>query len=63
MLLRFPLSLKTIVAVLDQPGKEQAMATGLNAGGWIFLLASWGLIIGLTIWCFVKLLAGNKSNQ
>ncbi len=39
------------------------MATGLNLGGWIFLLASWGVIIGVTIWCFVKLLAGSKSNQ
>jgi hypothetical protein len=39
------------------------MATGLILGGWIFLLTSWGLIIGVTIWCFVKLLATNKSNQ
>lgn len=39
------------------------MATGLNLGGWIFLPASWGLIIGVTIWCFVKLLADNKSAQ
>jgi type IV secretory pathway TrbD component len=51
------------LAVFEQSGKEQAMATGLNVGGWIFLLASWGLIIGVTIWCFAKLLASNKSNQ
>jgi len=37
------------------------MAQGLTVGGWIFFLASWGLIIGVTIWCFAKLLAGSKS--
>ncbi len=37
------------------------MAQGLNLGGWIFLLASWGFIIGLTIWCFVRILGSSKS--
>jgi hypothetical protein len=37
------------------------MAQGLNLGGWIFLLASWGFIIGTTIWCFAKLLGNKKS--
>lgn len=37
------------------------MASGLNLGGWIFLLASWAFIIGLTIWCFVKILGTKKT--
>ncbi len=37
------------------------MATGLTMGGWIFLLSSWGIIIGVTIWCVVKLVAGNNT--
>ncbi len=39
------------------------MATGLSVGGWIFLTMSWGFIIGLTVWCFVKLLATNKPKE
>jgi hypothetical protein len=39
------------------------MAQGLTAGGWIFLVSSWGIIIGVTVWCVVKLVADNKSNQ
>jgi Zn-dependent protease len=38
------------------------MAHGLTFGGWIFLVASWGLIIGVTIWCFAKLLGSKKSD-
>lgn len=26
----------------------------MNLYGWIFLIASWGIIIGLTIFCFAK---------
>ena len=26
----------------------------MNYGGWILLILSWGFIIGLTIFCFVK---------
>jgi hypothetical protein len=26
----------------------------MNIGGWIFLLISWGIILGLTVFCFVK---------
>jgi hypothetical protein len=26
----------------------------MNAGGWIFLVLSWGLIIGLSVICFIK---------
>lgn len=37
------------------------MAQGLNLGGWIFLLASWAFIIGLTIWCFARILGTKKS--
>jgi len=26
----------------------------MRIGGWIFLIISWGLILGLTIFCFTK---------
>jgi hypothetical protein len=39
------------------------MAQGLTVGGWIFLLSSWGIIIGVTIWCVAKLVAGNNTTK
>ena len=33
-----------------------APSTGLTAGGWLFFLLAWGLIVGLTLFCFRKLL-------
>ncbi len=35
----------------DEGGKSR-----MNLGGWIFLIASWGFIILLTIYCFYKVL-------
>lgn len=32
-------------------------ASGLTAGGWLFLALAWGLIIGMTIFCFYRLFA------
>jgi hypothetical protein len=29
----------------------------MNAGGWIFLIASLGFVWGLTIWCYYRLLS------
>jgi len=26
----------------------------MNFGGWVFLTVSWGLIIGLATFCFIK---------
>lgn len=30
-------------------------ATGLTAGGWLFLVLAWGVIIGVTVYCFSRL--------
>ena len=38
------------------------MATGLNLGGWIFLIAAWGFILFFTFYCFYKVLF-SKSKQ
>jgi len=32
------------------------MNDGMTSGGWIFMTLSWGFIIGLTVFCFYKLL-------
>jgi len=26
----------------------------MNIGGWLFLIISWGVILGLTAFCFLK---------
>ena len=39
------------------------MASGMTLSGWIFLALSWSLIFGVTVWCFVKLLLTNKSEN
>lgn len=26
----------------------------MKTGGWIFILCSWGMIIGLVVFCFVR---------
>ena len=33
-----------------------AASAGMMAGGWLFLLLAWGLILGETVFCFRKLL-------
>lgn len=30
-------------------------ATGLTAGGWLFLVLAWGVIIGVAVFCFRRL--------
>jgi hypothetical protein len=32
------------------------MQTTLSIGGWIFLILAWVFILGLNVFCFVKLL-------
>lgn len=29
----------------------------MNIGGWIFLVVSWGIIVGLATFCFVRVLS------
>ncbi len=29
--------------------------TGLTAGGWLFLVLAWGVIFGVTVFCFHRL--------
>ncbi len=29
----------------------------MNSSGWLFLIISWGIIIGLVIFCFAKVFA------
>ncbi|MFZ5518484.1 MAG: hypothetical protein ACOY90_17780 [Candidatus Zhuqueibacterota bacterium] len=36
---------------------------GLNAGGWIFLIAAWGAILYFTFYCFYKVLFGKKNAE
>jgi len=26
----------------------------MSTGGWIFLIISWGLILGMAVFCFIK---------
>ena len=30
-------------------------STGLTAGGWLFLVLAWGVIVGVTVYCFYRL--------
>jgi len=32
----------------------------VTVGGWILLIFSWGLIIGLTVFCFVTMIKSGK---
>jgi len=32
----------------------------MNLGGWILLILSWGVILGLTVFCFMKVFSKNK---
>ena len=36
------------------------MGQGLTGAGWIFLILGWGVIIGLTVYCFSRVLFGKK---
>lgn len=35
----------------------------MTLGGWIFMLTSWGLVAGATIWCVIKLMRNNQSYE
>jgi len=37
-------------------GKEEKRSgeDAMNPGGWIFLIISWGIILGLSAFCFIK---------
>ena len=35
----------------------------MKLGGWIFLICSWGLILGLTVFCFVKVFSKKETKR
>lgn len=35
----------------------------MNTGGWIFMSASLGLVLGTTIWAYVRLLRAPRDKQ
>ncbi len=35
----------------------------MTVAGWIFMLASWGIITGLFIYCMIRTLGGPKKKQ
>ncbi len=39
------------------------MNTGLNIGGWIFMLSSIGFVVGLTAYCFYRVLAKPQTPE
>ena len=39
------------------------MNQGLTLWGWIFLAIAWGGILGMTIWCFVRVLLTKKKKE
>ncbi|MGH7455486.1 MAG: hypothetical protein ACRENG_29300 [bacterium] len=36
---------------------------GLNAGGWIFIIAAWGFILVTTIFCFKRVLGTQNQKK
>jgi hypothetical protein len=36
---------------------------GLNLGGWIFLIAAWGSILAITIFCFWRVLESGQNKK
>lgn len=36
--------------------------SAMNLGGWIFLILSWGFILGLLIFCFAKVFSKKEMN-
>lgn len=39
------------------------LQSGLNLGGWVFILIAWGSIIGLTIFCFKRVLVTHNDKK
>ena len=40
--------------------EEEGELRKMKLSGWLFLLVSWGFIIGLTIFCFYKIFTKKK---
>jgi hypothetical protein len=38
-----------------------AAAEGMTAEAWAFMLSVWGVIIGMTVYCFYKLLVSERK--
>lgn len=36
---------------------------GLDIGGWAFLIAAWGSILTITIFCFKRVLSTHNQNK
>ncbi len=36
---------------------------GLNAGGLVFLIAAWGFILAVTLFCFKRVLSTHNRNK
>lgn len=36
---------------------------GLNLGGWIFIIVAWGSILGVTIFCFKRVLGTHNQKD
>jgi hypothetical protein len=34
----------------------------MNIGGWILLIGAWGVILGLTAYCFYRLFREDRKN-
>jgi len=45
------------------PEVKMELQFGLNLGGWIFILIAWGSIIGLTIFCFKRVLVTHNDKK
>jgi len=39
------------------------METGLTLPGWLFLIFAWGSIIGMTIFCFWRILMSQRERE
>jgi hypothetical protein len=35
----------------------------MTTGGWVMLILSWGLILGLTVFCFVRVLTSKADSD
>ncbi len=39
------------------------MTSGLNFGGWLFLISAWGFILYFTFYCFYKVLYSKSKKE
>lgn len=35
----------------------------MTTGGWLFLVAGWGAVIGLTAWCLYRIATGESPSD